>query len=78
MDRAEPISVFLMKEGMWIILLFTAGFLALAVVLLGVKVFFVKGGHFPSPHISDNKYLRKKGITCAVSTDAQERKEKLI
>ena len=63
---------------MWNILFFTAGFLALAVILLGVKVFFVKGGHFPSPHISDNKYLRKKGISCAVSTDAQERKEKLI
>ena len=63
---------------MWNILFFTAGFLALAVVLLGVKVFFVKGGHFPSPHISDNKYLRKKGISCAVSTDAQERKEKLV
>ncbi|WP_300131151.1 hypothetical protein [uncultured Barnesiella sp.] len=78
MDRAEPISVFLMKEGMWIILLFTIGFLALAVILLGIRVFFVKGGRFPSPHISDNKYLRKKGISCAVSTDAQERKEKLI
>ncbi len=29
-------------------------------------------------HIGDNKYLRKKGISCAVSTDAQERKEKGI
>lgn len=63
---------------MWNILFFTAGFLALAVVLLGVKVFFVKGGHFPSPHISDNKYLRKKGITCAVSTDALEREKKTV
>lgn len=63
---------------MWSILLFTVGFLALAVVLLGVKVFFVKGGRFPSPHISDNKYLRKKGISCAVSTDAREREEKLV
>lgn len=63
---------------MWNILLFTVGVLALAVALLGVRVFFVKGGRFPSPHISDNKYLRKKGISCAVSTDAQERKEKLV
>lgn len=62
---------------MWKILLFTAGFLVLAVALLGVRVFFVKGGRFPSPHISGNQYLRKKGISCAVSTDAQERKEKL-
>lgn len=78
MDRAEPISVFLMKEGMWIILLFTIGFLALAVILLGIRVFFVKGGRFPSPHISDNKYLRKKGISCAVSTDAREREKKTV
>lgn len=63
---------------MWNILLFTVGFLALAVVLLGVRVFFVKGGRFPSPHISDNKYLRKKGISCAVSTDAREREEKVV
>ena len=62
---------------MWKILLFTAGFLVLAVALLGVRVFFIKGGRFPSPHISDNQHLRKKGISCAVSTDAQERKEKL-
>ena len=49
---------------MWKILLFTAGFLVLAVALLGVRVFFVKGGRFPSPHISDNQYMRKKGISC--------------
>lgn len=63
---------------MWNILLFTVGFLALAIALLGIRVFFVKGGKFPSPHISDNKYLRKKGISCAVSTDAQERRKKLV
>lgn len=63
---------------MWNILLFTVGFLALAIALLGIRVFFVKGGKFPSPHISDNKYLRKKGISCAVSTDVQERRKKLV
>ncbi len=61
---------------MWNILLFTTGFLLLAVLLLGIKVFFVKGGKFPSPHIGDSKPLREKGIMCAVSTDAQERKSK--
>ena len=34
-----------------------------------------KGGRFPSSHISDNRHLRKKGIVCAVSTDALERKK---
>ncbi len=60
--------------NMWQILLFTIGFLALAILLLGVRVFFVKGGKFPSSHISDSKPLKDKGITCAVSTDARDRK----
>ena len=41
----------------------------------GIRVFFVKGGRFPSSHISDNRHLRNKGIVCAVSTDALERKK---
>lgn len=39
--------------------------LALAIVLLGVKVFFVKGGKFPSGHVHDVKALRDKNIHCA-------------
>ncbi len=35
-----------------------------SVVLLGVKVLFVKGGRFPSGH-ADTEALRKKGIGCA-------------
>ena len=36
----------------------------LAVVMLGVRVFFVKGGKFPSSHVGDNPALREKGIKC--------------
>lgn len=36
-----------------------------AVVLLGVKVLFVKGGKFPSGHASDSPEFRKKGVGCA-------------
>ena len=42
----------------------------------GCRSFFVKGGRFPSSHISDNRHLRNKGIVCAVSTDALERKKR--
>lgn len=35
-----------------------------AVVILGVKALFVKGGKFPSGHASDITALRKKGIGC--------------
>lgn len=37
----------------------------ISVLLLGIRVFFVKGGKFPNTHIHGNPALRKKGITCA-------------
>ncbi len=39
--------------------------LAVAVALLGVKVFFVKGGRFPNTHIHGNPEMKRRGITCA-------------
>ena len=39
--------------------------IGLAVLLLGVKVFFVKGGKFPSGHAHDNPELRRKGVGSA-------------
>ncbi|MDE6369105.1 MAG: hypothetical protein K2K94_07695, partial [Muribaculaceae bacterium] len=39
--------------------------IGLSVVLLGVKVLFVKGGRFPSSHVGDSEALRKKGVSCA-------------
>ena len=44
-------------------------------VLLGVKVFFTKGGKFPNGHVSGNKALRKKGIGCAQSQDREAQKK---
>ncbi len=38
--------------------------IGIAVVLLGVKVLFVKGGRFPSGHAHDNHELRRRGIGC--------------
>lgn len=39
--------------------------LAVAFLLLGVKVLFVKGGKFPSGHAGSSEALRKKGVGCA-------------
>lgn len=39
--------------------------IGIAVILLGVKVLFVKNGKFPSGHVHDIPSLRKKGIGCA-------------
>ncbi|MDE5745268.1 MAG: hypothetical protein K2H84_06365 [Paramuribaculum sp.] len=35
-----------------------------AVVILGVKALFVRGGKFPSGHASDIPALRDKGVDC--------------
>lgn len=47
------------------IVFLTIFLLALAFVLLGVKVLFVKNGKFPSGHVHDVAPLRDKGIGCA-------------
>lgn len=39
--------------------------IALCVLLLGVKVFFVRGGRFPSGHVHSSPALRRRGISCA-------------
>ncbi len=46
-------------------LLLTMALIAVAVMLLGVKIFFVKGGRFPNTHIHDNAEMKKRGISCA-------------
>ena len=57
-------------------ILITIVIIAIVVLLLGFKVFFVKGGRFPSMHISSNKEMKRKGISCAISTDARDRSRK--
>lgn len=51
------------------ILLLTFVLLAIAIVLLGVKVLFVKGGKFPSGHVRDSEHLRRRGIGCSAHGD---------
>ena len=58
-------QVLLQKTQMMATLPLTLAIVGLAVVLLGVKIFFVKGGRFPNTHIHDNPEMRKRGITCA-------------
>jgi hypothetical protein len=56
------------------IIILTISLLAVAVVLLGVKVLFIKGSHFPSGHISQSKELRSRGIKCASHSDDGDEK----
>ena len=52
-------------------LLLSIALLALAFVLLGVKVLFVKGGRFPSSHAHSSPELRRRGVSCAAHGHAQ-------
>lgn len=45
--------------------------MAIAIILLGVRVFFMKNGEFPNTHVGANKALRNKGIRCATSQDRE-------
>lgn len=52
-------------------ILITLLIVAICLVLLGLKVFFTKGGKFPNGHVSGNKALRDKGINCVQSQDRE-------
>ena len=41
--------------------------LFIAILLMGVKVFFTKKGTFPNTHISGSKAMQERGISCATS-----------
>lgn len=63
---------------MWETVLITGAIIALAFLLLGIKVIFVKGGRFPNTHISGNKALKKQGIGCAKSMDREAQNKKSL
>ena len=54
-------------------ILMGAALLFIAVLFMGVKVFFTKEGKFPEIHIGENKAMQERGIGCATSQDAQMR-----
>ena len=51
----------------------TLGFVAVAMLLLCVKVILLPGGKFGSFHVGDSKDMRKRGIHCVQSMDKMER-----
>ena len=56
-------------------ILITLLIVAICIVLLGVKVFFVKGGRFPNGHVRGNKARRDRGIGCAQSQDREAQRK---
>ncbi|WP_373763626.1 hypothetical protein [Porphyromonas loveana] len=52
---------------MGIILLASLLLVGLAVLLMGVRVFFKRDGRFPSSHVGSNQAMRDRGIGCHTS-----------
>lgn len=47
--------------------------LAIAIMLMGVRVFFTKKGTFVNTHVSGNKAMIDRGISCASSQEREAR-----
>lgn len=57
-------------------ILITLLIVAICLALLGIRMLLVKGGKFPNGHVSGNKALRDKGITCVQSQDREARQKR--
>lgn len=57
-------------------ILFTLLIVAICIVLLGVKILFVKGGVFPNGHVSGNKKLRQNGVHCVQAQDREAQRKR--
>lgn len=60
------------------ILLSTLVIVLVCVLLLGIRVFFTKGGKFPDTHVGHNKAMKEKGIHCAHTQDYHEQRRRNI
>ena len=58
-------------------ILIVIGILAVAMLLLCVRILLKKNGKFSSQHISENKRMRQDGIHCATSQDRQARSKNI-
>lgn len=56
--------------------LYVIGLVAVAVVLLSVRVILKKNGRFSSKHISQSQAMRQRGIHCVNTQDYEARHPK--
>ena len=65
-------GVFISKMNQILIVI---GIIAIAMLLLSVRVLLMKNGTFSSQHISENKRMKQDGIHCATSQDREARQK---
>jgi hypothetical protein len=56
--------------------IFSLTIVAIALLMLGINVFFRKK-KFPNSHVGSNKALAKKGIKCATTQDREAQQSNL-
>ncbi len=49
--------------------------LIIGVLIMGFRIFFIKGGEFPNIHIGGNQALKNKGVHCATTQDREAQKK---
>ena len=59
-------------------MLLSIALLAVAFLLLGVKVLFVKGAKFPSGHAHSSPELRRRGVACAAHSHDSGQKSAVV
>lgn len=52
--------------------------IAIAMLLLSVKVIFKKNGSFTSQHIHDSEAMRERGIHCVIDQDREQREKRQV
>jgi hypothetical protein len=57
-------------------LAFSVIIIAIAAILLAVKLILKRNGKFSSFHIHDSKAMRDRGIHCVIDQDREQRKRK--
>jgi predicted Holliday junction resolvase-like endonuclease len=50
--------------------------IAIAMILLCVKLIFQRDGKFSSMHIHDSEAMRERGIHCVIDQDREQREKK--
>lgn len=63
-----------MQEFLYIFLAILA-LVALALVLLSIRILIKKNGRFSSQHIGQSRAMKKRGIQCAQTQDRQAREK---
>lgn len=58
------------------IILLTVLIIAFSVAFMCIRILFQKNGRFPNTHVSGNRHMRSRGITCVQSQDFAARHRK--